>query len=139
MKSPYEKLDGIVYFPRMLEKIRMHANGELPAEYIPYLGIGFDGRCLKFLKVDYEALKEKVLCGLSDIEIVEWCKKQGFLRTDEEKLIWNEFMTKRGWRDSGPEVNAFREYKEKYGYGNRDDIETYFDFFDIDEGRAKSG
>ncbi len=116
----------------------MHANGELPDEYIPYLGTGFDGRCLRFLKVDYEALKEKVLCGCSDIEIVEWCKKQGFLRTDEEKLIWNGFMTKRGWRDSEPEAKAFRDYKEKYGYGDRDDIETYFDFFEIDEGRSKS-
>jgi hypothetical protein len=136
-KSAYETLDGIVYFPRMLEKIRMEARGEIPEEYKPYLGTGFDGRCVQFLGVDYAKLKERVLAGKSDDEVMEWCKENGTPRTDDEKLVWNEFMKKRGWRDSSPHGDSFQQYKARYGYGDRDDIETYFDFFEVDEGRAK--
>ena len=31
-RSPAEKIGGLVYFGRMLDKIRAHAKGELPAE-----------------------------------------------------------------------------------------------------------
>ena len=137
IKSPYEKLDGLVYLPRMLQKIRLQASGELPEDYFPYLGTGFDGRCVDFLQVDYDALKAFVLEGASEAEILEWLRQHGATRTEDEKLIWNEFMIKRGWRDSPPQVDAFQNYKEKYGYGDRKDILTYFEFFEVDEGRAE--
>lgn len=137
LKSAYEKIDGLVYLPRMLEKIRLHARGELPEDYIPYLGSGFDKRCVDFLGLDYESLKEKVLDGSNDSEIVAWCKQIGTSRTEVEKEVWNEFMMKRGWRDLEPSCDDFQNYKIKYGYGSREDIKTYFDFFEVDEGRAK--
>ena len=28
---------GMAWFPRMLDKIRLHARGELPPDYIPWL------------------------------------------------------------------------------------------------------
>lgn len=137
IKSPYEKLDGIVYFPRMLQKIRLHANGQLPEEYIDYLGVGFDGRCVNFLGVDYHAVKELVLQGCSDEEMVQWCKENGVKRTNQEKLEWNEFMVNRGHTESPQSNDDFQQYKQKYGLGHRDDIKTYFEFFEVDEGRAK--
>ncbi|MEI6297734.1 MAG: DUF5069 domain-containing protein [bacterium] len=33
--SPNERTNGMVWFPRMLDKIRLPARGELPADYIP--------------------------------------------------------------------------------------------------------
>ena len=48
-RSPTEKVGGLVYFGRMLDKIRAHAKGELPPEYVEKLGSGFDGRCVRFL------------------------------------------------------------------------------------------
>ncbi len=134
-KSAYEQINGIVYLPRMLEKIRMHAQGKLPEDYIPYLGVGFDGRCVEFLGVNYESIREIVIAGASDHEVFSWCQKNGQARTDTEKLIWNEIMVKRGWRDTGAASNDFLAYKQKYGFGDRGDIQTYFDFFDADEGR----
>src|SRR5438309_489448 len=47
IRSPSAKVDGLVYFGRMLDKIRLHAKGELPAEYQPNLGKGFDGSSLE--------------------------------------------------------------------------------------------
>ena len=33
IRSPAAKVGGIVYFGRMLDKIKPHATGELPADY----------------------------------------------------------------------------------------------------------
>ena len=38
LRSPAEKVGGIVYFGRMLDKIRLHARGELAPDYHPNLG-----------------------------------------------------------------------------------------------------
>ena len=57
-RSPAEKIGGLVYFGRMLDKIRAHAKGELPAEYVEKLGSGFDGRCVRFLGIDRDPARE---------------------------------------------------------------------------------
>ena len=134
--SPYEKVGGLVWFPRMLRKIRLHAARELPADYIPYLGQGFDRRCLNFLRIDYHALVERVTAGGMDSEILEWCfTTSGHRPTDFEILVWNEYMIKRGWRDTDAPGGQLQAYKEKYGLGHRADIITFFDFYEVDEGR----
>jgi hypothetical protein len=48
-RSPAEKVGGLVYFGRMLDKIRAHARGGLPADYVEKLGYGFAGRCVCFI------------------------------------------------------------------------------------------
>jgi hypothetical protein len=135
MLSAYDKLGGVVWIPRMLRKIRLRAAGKLPEDFHPNMGKGFDGRCVRFLGVSYDALVERVLeCG-SDEEIFSWCQEKGTKPGPEPVSVWNEFMTKRGWRDTDAPPEKFKEYKEKYGLGHRADILTYFDFYDVDEGR----
>jgi len=60
LRSPYDTVAGIVYFGRMIDKMRLHAAGDLPADYHPFLGganpYSFDGRCCRFLRIDYDAL-----------------------------------------------------------------------------------
>lgn len=133
--SPYEKVGGIVWFPRMLRKVRLHAEGKLPEDYQPYLGRGFDGRCLRFLRIEYDALVARVLAGGTDEEILDWCFTHGHRPTEDEILVWNEYMIKRGWRDTDAPASSFKEYKAKYGLGHRADILTFFDFYEVDEGR----
>ncbi len=133
--SAYAKVGGLVWVPRMLEKIRRHAAGGLPADYVPYLGKGFDKRCALFLGVDYGALTARVLEGGTDEEILAWCFVTGRQPSENEILVWNEYMIKRGWRDTDRAPNDLQEYKDKYGMGHRTDILTYFDFYEVDEGR----
>jgi hypothetical protein len=38
LRSPYEKIGRLVYFGRMLDKIRLHATGKVPPEYQTNLG-----------------------------------------------------------------------------------------------------
>ena len=94
--SPYEKVGGVVWVPRMLRKIRLHPDGQLPADYLPYLGQGFDRRCVRFLGVLYEALVERVAAGGTDEEILEWCFATGKRPSAFEIHVWNEYMIKRG-------------------------------------------
>lgn len=133
--SPYEMTGGLVWFPRMLRKIRLRAEGRLPEEYHAYMGRGFDGRCVRFLGIDYEALVARVLAGGTDEQVLEWCFAHGRRPVPFEMLVWNEYMCKRGWRDTDAPPGALQQYKEKYGLGHQADILTYFDFYEVDEGR----
>ena len=119
----------------MLRKIRLRAEGKLPIEYHPYMGRGFDRRCLQFLRIDYNTLVERVLAGGSDEEILEWTFAHGYRPSETEILVWNEYMIKRGWRDTNALASDLQNYKAEYGLGHRDDILTFFDFYEVDEGR----
>jgi hypothetical protein len=113
-RSPYEKVGGIVYFGRMLDKIRLKAAGELHPDLHQNLGIGFDKRCVDFLRVSYEELAARGSGGLSDTDALEWCFATGRKPTEEEVLVWNEFMRKRGWNDEATETLDRRKRKAAF-------------------------
>jgi len=136
----HDAIDGLVYFPRMLSKIRLHAAGRLPEAYVPYLGDGapefgghvFDARCCRLLGVPYEAVKEKTLSGLDDAAVLAWARTAGKNPTVEEVEVWSGYASKRGWRDDA--TPAMRRWAEKLG-AHPDAVVTWFDGFDVDEGR----
>jgi len=132
-RSPQDQVGGIVYFGRMIDKIRLMAQGDLHPDLHKNLGRGFDARCWKFLRVDCAALSEAVNGGLSDDEALQWCFSHGRQPGEEEIEVWNEFLRKCGWRDSVSEILASR--KKESGFENRDDIQTMFEYIDADEGR----
>ena len=132
--SPYQCEQGLFYFPRMLEKIRLLAAGELHPDLHANLGKGFDDRCAMFLAVDYEALRAKVLEGLTDEQALDWCFENGKRPNEDEIEIWNAFMSKRGWNDAMTETLIRR--KKESGFESRDEIQTMFQYIDADEGRA---
>ena len=139
LRSPYAKVGRLVYFGRMLDKIRLHAAGKLPPDYHDNLGDTkpgvFDTRCCQFLGVSYEDLKRRTLDGGSDEEILAWAEhKGGRGRTDDEQVIWNSFMMKRGWRDDAACLERLRRRVVEGGLTDKT-IETFFDFIAFDEGR----
>jgi hypothetical protein len=83
-RSGYDKVGGIYYFARMLDKIRLHARGELPSDYHANLGKGMDGRCTRYLHVDYGALSERVKAGATDEEAFAWCQTAGRKLSEDE-------------------------------------------------------
>jgi hypothetical protein len=134
-RSPYDSVKGLVYFARMLDKIRLREAGMLPAVYHEYLGDGFDGRCVRLLCVKYEDLCERVRAGGSDEEILEWCYENGCRLSEEDVEVWSGFLLKRGWRDESSDRIVFR--LKEAGLEHRDqEAVTMFDFIDLDEGRT---
>jgi len=134
--SDYIETKGLIYFARMLDKIRLKAAGKLPAEY--FTGVEdpthFDARCARFVGVNYDELVKRTLKGGSDEEILDWCFEGGRRPSDEEISIWNSFLRKRGWRDEASEELA--ESKKEAGFGDRHDIQTWVDLHDAEEGRT---
>ena len=133
IRSPAATVGGIVYFGRMLDKIKANTAAALPAEYTPNLGRGFDGRCTAFLHIDYQKLVERVAAGGTDEEILDWCFAAGRRPANDEIHIWNEFMRKCGWDDDVSETVTRR--KKEAGMSERSEIRTMFQFIDADEGR----
>ena len=92
--TDYIETKGLIYFARMLDKIRLKADGKLSSEY--FTGVEdpthFDARCTRFLGVNYGELVERTLQGGSDDEILEWCFARGRRPSDEEISVWNAFL-----------------------------------------------
>lgn len=136
LRSPYELTGGLAHFGRMLDKIRLHAAGKLPADYIPFLGFAdptvFDGRICRFLRVDYAEVVERVKQGGSDQEILEWAFVHGRRPSEEEIEIMTAFLGKRGWRDQASAELRRRAAEAGAPPGQ---LVTFFDSIDFDEGR----
>jgi hypothetical protein len=136
-KSTKETTKGMMYFPRMLDKIRMHLNGELPSDYQPNFGTPgtADGTCCNFLRVHHRDLVERVKQGGSDEEILEWCFEKGRRLNEGDLFVWNGFASKLGWRD--PISPRLEERKKEMGITERADIQCIPDLIDFEEGRIK--
>ena len=104
LRSPASKVGGIVYFGRMLDKLRQNAKGQLPSDYQANLGRGFDSSCCTFLRVDYHQLAQRVKEDGNDEEILNWCFSVGHRPSDDQVYVWNEYMRKRGWNDELSEI-----------------------------------
>lgn len=137
LRSPCEKVGGLVYFGRMVDRIRAHANGELPAECQANLGKGLDEHCVNFLGVSYDLVVQYVNEGLSEGAILQSCFGMGHRPSEAEIYMWNEFMRKRGWNDEVSET--LEDEKKKGAMLSRSEIQTVFQFIDADEGRLVNG
>lgn len=133
--SDYIEIRGMVFFARMLSKIRLRQQGLLPADY--ELGTSsptcFDARFCRFWNVDYEQIKSLTLAGKSDEAIFD-AIFEGRTLNPEHVLCWNSFITKRGWRDGVS--GELERLKLAEGLEGRTDVQTFVDFHDVDEGRS---
>lgn len=141
LRSPFDQVNGIVYFGRMLDKMRLAAAGKLPEGWQAARGTSmkgsFDWRCCQFLKIDYSVLETETLTGdRSDAELLEWAYAHGRRPDEQEIEVWNAFMTKRGWRDAGTQRLNERLAEIGLPAGT---VQTMFEFIDVDEGRRQPG
>ena len=87
----------------------------------------------RLLGVDFDALATRVLHGGTDEEVLEWCFQNGRKPDAEQVEIWNGFMSKRGWRDAAS--GGLVQQRREAGLGDREDLVTFFDLMDAEEGR----
>ena len=136
-KSFHEKAGGMIYFPRMVDKIRLFAKGELREDCHANMGVPHraDWLLCAYLRVEYDALKKRVLDGGTDEEILEWAFATGRRLNETDIFIWNEFLRKRGWNDEA--AIRLKTWKEESGHTNRDDLTNIPDYTDVLEGRKQ--
>jgi hypothetical protein len=129
-------LGGYVFLPRLIDKVRLHAQGKLPPEYVGNLlkpGLTLDGRLLTFTGLNAEALRRAILTSKTDVEIFAWVERHAKPHTEGEKRQWIAEIE--SYRPN-PETARWRRetYKE---LAARIDPATLslFDLIDMDEGR----
>src|SRR5271157_1310638 len=74
-RSPRETMDGWMYLPRYIDKIRLHLAGKLHSDYIENLGKGFDGFWLKTAGMTHEQMLEVVKNSITDGEVCDWVRQ----------------------------------------------------------------
>ena len=131
--SAYQETLGMIYFARMLDKIRLNAAGHLREDFCGNLGLGFDGRCVNFLRIEYADLVARVVVGGGDEDILNWCFEVGRTLNEGDIFIWNQYLMKAGWNDGVTETLMRR--KAESGMEIRNEVQTMIEYFEYDEGR----
>lgn len=95
LRSPRERLGGYVILPRLIDKVRLHAQGLLPEPYVPFLlrpGLPLDGRFLAFTGLHPEALREAVCSTNHDLDILAWVTESSAPHSLQEIEAWSEAL-----------------------------------------------
>ena len=136
LRSPRETLGGYVILPRLIDKVRLHAQGKLPAEYIPQLlapDPALDGRWLAFTGLDAETLRHAVLSLSTDETVLAWVERHVRPRSDAEKRAWATAID--AYRPDAERAQRRREIYPAVAATVDVGAISVFDLIDRDEGR----
>ena len=133
-RSPRETMDGWIYLPRYIDKIRLHLAGKLHSDYTENFGKGFDGLWLKAAGVAHEQMIEVVKKSVTDGQVCDWVR-QHVKKSAAEKKALAEDILGRPKADNPEAVARLKMRKEEAGMSGRDDIRSFVDFIDADEKR----
>ena len=133
-RSPYERLGGYVHLPRLIDKAKLHRKGLLDG--YNYKTVGFDKHLLAFLKVDPDQFEEAANRLETDDAILSWIEERADKHSPEAIEEWNQAMITR-YPDSAVKRARFLHALKESGGEGRDDIRTYFDLIEFDEGRKQ--
>ncbi|MGC9449824.1 MAG: DUF5069 domain-containing protein [Oceanipulchritudo sp.] len=134
LPSPYipDRATGLLHLPRFIAKIRKHLRGELPASYQRNFCRGFDRFLCLHLGVDPEEVIRLVEKNGEDEAGLEQDLRDCF-PGDLRVAKWNREVVQKGMSEMGRE--ALRQAKEKMGVEHREDLLSFADMIDFDEGR----
>ncbi|MCC5839138.1 MAG: DUF5069 domain-containing protein [Opitutales bacterium] len=123
---------GLLHLPRFIAKIRKHLRGELPKSYQRNFCRGFDRFLCLHLGVDPEAVIEAVGAAAGDDADLD-ARLRALFPPDVQAHKWNRELVQKGMSPMGRE--ALQEAKDKMGAGHRNDLISFADMIDFDEGR----
>lgn len=124
------RLGNYVILARMLDKGRATLAGK-NGEY--HYNCPTDQHLVQFLGFDPDTLLKEMATGKGDGEMLEWVQAHSKTpRSPWEIEAWSAFMKKRG-PDSDAETLAF--FAEQLGRlsKTREDVETWFEFGELDD------
>ncbi|MCG8525231.1 MAG: DUF5069 domain-containing protein [Opitutales bacterium] len=134
LPSPYLPYsNGLLHLPRFIAKIRKSLAGELPKSYRRNFKKGFDRFLCLHLGVEPEEIEEIVKAHQSDEAIEKALQEK--LPEDLKVSVWNRKVCQMGMSEMGREKIA--ELKEDMGVADREDLMSFADLIDYDEGRIE--
>lgn len=133
--SPHEVMCGWMHLPRYIDKIRLQLAGRLSDDYQNNLGKGFDGMWLKAAGLSHEEFVEIVRANITDDEVADWVSSHVIADSDAKRAHAEAMLALP--RADDPAMCARLEHsKQQNGFGHRDDIRSFVDLIEADEGRA---
>lgn len=133
-RSARDEIEGLLYFPRLCNKVRLMQTGELREDFHGNLGLGMDQWICQFLGVAYQDLRSQIEAGASDEEALAWARKNGVKREDFILDWFNSYLRNRGFRDDMS--GRLAERKAETPETDREDILSFMDYIEVDEGRT---
>lgn len=134
LPSPYlPHRCGLLHLPRFIAKIRKHLGPGLPKSYQRNFTKGFDGFLCLHLGVDPQDVVEIVRTSESDEELDR--RLLELFPADLRANVWNRKVAQMGMSEMGREKLV--EVKEQMGVADRDDLISFADMIDFDEGRIE--
>lgn len=125
---------GWAYLPRFVDKIRLHLAGRLAPDYQDNFTKGFDGKWLKAAGLEVEEFIAVVKNSATDGEVCDWVR-QNVKASEADQAAFREHLLFHG-RENDEALRArLKMRKEQSGLAQRDDIQTFVDYIDADEGR----
>ncbi len=133
-RSPYDKLGGIVFLPRSIDKGRADLAGTL-GEYVARTGRS--ERLFEFLGVSPDEFIDALSDRPTDEDVWSWIAERTTPRTPEEIEEFNRWMWAAQPEDEDDRWTwaEFREFLADCGQAHRTDITRHFDRLDLDENR----
>ncbi len=131
-RSPRDKLNGLVFLPRMIDKARAFKQNSL-GEYV--FPCPLDKRVLKFLKIDAEVWADFVNSN-NEEQISQWVEEICSSRQPEEIESINKNILNRK-PNSEDRWKYFYELRDNID-PSRTDVTTWVDLMDLEEGRPKA-
>ncbi len=134
LPSPYlpHEATGLLHLPRFIAKIRKHLRGELPSSYQRNFCRGFDRFLCLHLGLDPKEVIRAVEEAGEDGELLEG-KLRALFPEDLRAHMWNRELVQKGMSEMGRE--ALQKAKEQMGAGHRQDLLSFADMIEFDEGR----
>jgi len=133
-RSPRETMDGWMYLPRYLDKIRLHLAGKLHADYQENFGKGFDGMWLRAAGVTHEQMIDVVKKSITDGQVCDWVR-QNAKKSPAEKAAHAKDILSRPLPGDEAAQARLKMRKEQCGGTHRNDVQTFVDVIDLDEKR----
>ncbi len=133
-RSPRETMDGWMYLPRYVDKIRLHLAGKLHADYQENFGKGFDGMWLKAAGVTHEQMIDVVKKSITDGQVCDWVR-QNVKKSPAEKAAHCQRYLEPAEAGRRSRLARLKMRKEQCGGAHRDDVKTFVDVIDLDEKR----
>jgi hypothetical protein len=128
-RSPRARLGGYVILPRILDKARARAFGQVGEYNSPG---HLDQRFLGFVKIEFAALFAQVEAGKGDGEILEWINANaGYKPTPWEIAQWSAYNEARVPDTVQAKERTLNNLKKLAP--NRTDILTGFDSLELDD------
>jgi len=130
-RSCYVRLGGYVILPRLIDKARAALAGTLGDYYDGPEGM--NGHFLRFVGIEYAALKEVIAQGGGDAEILAWIEANATIKRQPwEIAAWSDYQTRRAVDSDAETLEDFAQAMRRL-HATREDIKTRFDYLDLDD------